>query len=100
MSTREPILQNPVSFIGSVKRITPLGDRVRGWPAVFGWTGVILLVILAWIGVLAWYLLLCVPLFAGWVPWTIWTLNRRHHVHDVGRAAMQAGFDAAMREHP
>jgi hypothetical protein len=92
------ILQNPVSLIGSAKRIIPLGGKAHGWLAVATRTGVILLLILAWAGVLLWYVLLCVPLFFGWVPWAIWTLNRRHHIHDVGRAAMQADFNAGTRQ--
>lgn len=76
------ILQNPVSFIGSTKRITPLASGYHGWGKAGMVTLVSLMLLLAWIGVLLWYCVLTFVLpIISWVVWTIWTLNRRHHIY-------------------
>jgi len=82
------ILQNPFSLIGATKRVIPYGPTGRGWWAVLTWTVTILALILAWAVVLAWYALLT-GFAVLWIPWGIYTLNRRHHIHDQLRAAMQ-----------
>ena len=49
------ILQNPVSLIGATRRLWPIGYGPAGWRAVLGWTGVVLLLLVAYAVVLAWY---------------------------------------------
>ena len=90
----DTILQNPCSFIGSTKRFrrTMRTIHPEGWKAVTLWPLAVLVLILAWACVLGLYLLLTAITFL-WIPWAIWTLNRRHHIHDIRRAAMQADFN-------
>jgi hypothetical protein len=84
------IVQNPVSLIGSAKRIWPAGYGSEGWRAVLRWTGVVLLVTLAWVGVLAVYLGLCfLPVL--WIVWGIWTMRRRHFIYDRRRYGQRIG---------
>jgi len=76
------IKQNPLSFIGSTKRIAPLATGYHGWTKAVRVTLVSILLVLAWIGVLLWYCTLTLVLpVVSWVFWGIWTLNRRHHIY-------------------
>lgn len=78
------IVENPVSWTGSGRRIWPLGRGSHGWLAVLRWTGVVLLVILAWAGVLLWYAFLTfIPVL--WFGWAFYTLRRRHFIYDQRR---------------
>lgn len=85
-----PILQNPVSLIGSAKRIWPLGYGSHGWVAMIRWLGVTLLVLLAWVGVLAWYVFMT-GFGILWIIWGVWTLRRRHFVYDARRYRKMIG---------
>jgi hypothetical protein len=78
------IVENPCSIIGAAKRIWPLGRGSHGWVSAARWTGVTVLLLLAWILVLAVYLLLCV-IPVVWIGWAIYTLRRRHFVYDQRR---------------
>jgi hypothetical protein len=84
MTAGGQIIENPCSFFGSARRIWPLGPGSVGWRAVLRWAGVVLLLALAWVGVLAVYTLLC-TLPVLWIPWAIVTLRRRHFVYDSRR---------------
>jgi hypothetical protein len=78
------IVQNPVSVIGAAKRIWPHGHGSHGWRSAARRTGITLLLLLAWIGVLTVYLALCIiPVL--WIGWAMWTLRRRHFVYDARR---------------
>jgi hypothetical protein len=88
---RDQIIQNPVSFIGSARRIWGLGYGSRGWVAALRWTGTVLLVLLAWIGVLAWYALLTAFGLFPWLFWGIWTVRRRHFIYDARRHGRPIG---------
>lgn len=84
------ILQNPVSLIGSARRIWPLSRGSAGWLAALRRAGVALLVLLAWLLVLAWYaVMISVPIL--WLPWWIWTTRRRHFVYDARRYGRHIG---------
>jgi hypothetical protein len=78
------IVENPVSFIGSAKRIWPLGRGSLGWVSAARWTGTTVLLILAWVLVLAVYLALCVIPFL-WIGWAVYTIRRRHFIYDQRR---------------
>lgn len=73
--------QNALSFIGSTKRIMPLIEVTRpGWQRAGMWVLVSIMLVIAWVGVLLWYLTLtALPIM--WVVWAIYTLNRRHHLY-------------------
>jgi hypothetical protein len=84
------ILQNPVSLIGATKRIYPLGYGSHGWLSYLRWTGVVMLVILAWAGVLSVYLSLSfIPVL--WIGWFIYTTRRRHFIYDQRRYRREIG---------
>lgn len=88
----DDILQNPCSLIGSTKRIVRLfrDFGLEGWKVWLGWTASALLLLIAWALVLIVYAFLT-GFAILWIPWAIWTLNRRHHIHADRRAIMAAG---------
>jgi hypothetical protein len=74
------IKQNPVSFIGSTKRITRLARGRRGW-GKFGMVILVaLLLLLAWVGVAVVYSLVFGSLIGIFV-WMAYTLGRRHALY-------------------
>lgn len=63
---RPVVIEAPMSFTGSAKRITRLAPRGRGWITAAAVAGVALLLLIAWALVLAWYVL-----------WGIWLVPYR-----------------------
>ena len=78
------IIQNPCSIIGAARRIWPLGQGSHGWRSAARRTGVTLLLLFAWVG------LLCV-IPVAWIVWAMWTLRRRHFIYDERRYGRPIG---------
>lgn len=77
-----PIKQNPLSFVGSFKRIAPIAYNKHGWDKVGMVTVAVLAILFMWTCVLAWYAVLT-GLLPAWLLWGALTLNRRHHIYEV-----------------
>jgi hypothetical protein len=69
------IVEAPMSFTGSLKRIRRLGDNLpaNGWKYWLGMTGIATLIVLAWAAVLCWYVFFGLLL----VPYRIMRRNQR-----------------------
>jgi hypothetical protein len=84
-------LQTPVSFIGGTTRVARLwASNQTGWPLLARRVGVVLLMLGAWLLSALFYTVM-LGFAILFIPWTIYTLNRRHHIHDARRAAAIRG---------
>jgi uncharacterized membrane protein len=84
-------LQTPVSFIGGTVRVARLwASDQTGWRRFGRHVGVIVLMLCMWLVSVIFYVIM-LGFAILFVPWTIYTLNRRHHIHDARRAAAIRG---------
>ena len=83
LHSEEVVVQAPMSFTGSGKRIWKLTRRLpdAGWKRVLGVTGVVLLIALVWTLVLSWYVL--------WGIFVIPYRLMRRHQRNSHRQALQ-----------
>ena len=93
-------LSTPISFTGMFQNIWPI-SRVAattpGWRRALRYTGVVLLLVLGWMGTVLWYSLILSILFG--VCWLIYTQARRHRIREARavlatRAGLQPGSAA------
>jgi hypothetical protein len=90
MITADTPLQTPVSLIGGTKRVARLWrTQQTGWHLWAHRIGVALLMPLMRAVSLTFYAFM-LGFAVLFIPWAIYTLNRRHHIHATRRAMLAA----------
>lgn len=81
----------PLSYVGSLRRLTSWGGRFHGWPAVGTWTLVVFALAAMWTVVTAWYLLTFGLLWFFVIPFRLMrrSQRRREHLAEMQLAAIR-----------
>jgi hypothetical protein len=85
--TAAKILQTPVSYTGSFKRIMPMADGGSGWMVA----GVVTMLALFWLLVTTTFYGIIFGSILLIIVWFLYTQSRRHHIMDARAAVASKG---------